>query len=198
MQAGLRNLPGHHRPQFVLSVKSGCLYSRAARAQSPAGEIDALISLAWLGAAQGRAPTDRGGKVQAGIDVAEAGEAETVLVVREGPALLKLKAWTGIDARGAVAAELAPFRRRLETVNVDTIGALRSTQAAAVKNRSVAEDQLARRAVRKSEPRDRLARSLGHPAQRKQVALLVEAFQGSKKAMFAISRMTREPKKILA
>jgi hypothetical protein len=60
--------------------------------------------------------------VQAGIDVAEAGEAETVLVVREGTKLLKLKAWSGIDARGAVAAELAPYRSRLDALNVDAIG----------------------------------------------------------------------------
>ena len=92
------------------------------RGEFPTQGEDALISLAWLGAAQARAATDGGGKVQAGIDVAEAGESETVLVVREGPALLKLKTWSGIDARGVVAAELAPYRCRLETVNVDTIG----------------------------------------------------------------------------
>jgi phage terminase large subunit len=92
------------------------------RGEFPTQAEDALISLAWLGAAQGRGATDGGGKVQAGIDVAEAGEAETVLVVREGPTLLKLKTWSGIDARGVVAAELAPYRQRLETVNVDAIG----------------------------------------------------------------------------
>jgi hypothetical protein len=42
--------------------------------------------------------------VQAGVDVAEAGETETVLVIREGHNLLKLKASSGIDARGRVAS----------------------------------------------------------------------------------------------
>jgi hypothetical protein len=92
------------------------------RGEFPTQAEDALISLAWLGAAQARGAIDGGGKVQAGIDVAEAGEAETVLVLREGPTLLKLKTWSGIDARGVVAAELAPYRQRLETVSVDAIG----------------------------------------------------------------------------
>jgi phage terminase large subunit len=92
------------------------------RGEFPSQTEDALIPLAWLGAAQARTTTDGGSKVQAGIDVAEAGEAETVLALREGSSLLKLKAWSGIDARGAIAAELAPFRHRLESVNVDTIG----------------------------------------------------------------------------
>jgi hypothetical protein len=92
------------------------------RGEFPTQAEDALISLASLHAAQARAAIDRGDKVQAGIDVAEAGEAETVLVIREGSALLKLKTWSGIDARGAIAAELAPYRGRLEAVNVDTIG----------------------------------------------------------------------------
>jgi hypothetical protein len=92
------------------------------RGEFPTQAEDALISLASLHAAQARPAIDHGGKVQAGIDVAEAGEAETVLVIREGSALLKLKTWSGIDARGAIAAELAPYRGRLEAVNVDTIG----------------------------------------------------------------------------
>lgn len=92
------------------------------RGEFPTQAEDALISLAWLTAAQGREVVDNGGKLQAGIDVAEAGEDETVLVIREGPALLKLKSWRGMDARGVVAAELAPYRGRLECVNVDSIG----------------------------------------------------------------------------
>jgi hypothetical protein len=31
-------------------------------------------------------------------------------------------AWSGIDARGRIAAELAPYRGRLDAVNVDAIG----------------------------------------------------------------------------
>jgi hypothetical protein len=79
------------------------------RGEFPTQAEDALISLASLHAAQARPAIDHGGKVQAGIDVAEAGEAETVLVIREGSALLKLKAWSGIDARGAIAPSSPPI-----------------------------------------------------------------------------------------
>src|SRR6266849_5891755 len=61
------------------------------RGEFPTQAEDALISLAWLSAAQQREAIDNGGPVRAGIDVAEAGEAETVLAIRQGPALLELK-----------------------------------------------------------------------------------------------------------
>jgi phage terminase large subunit len=60
--------------------------------------------------------------VHAGIDVAEAGEDETVLVIREGTNLLKLKSWRSPDPRGEVLAELAPYRGRFEYVNIASIG----------------------------------------------------------------------------
>jgi hypothetical protein len=92
------------------------------RGEFPTQAEDALISLAWLLDAQRREAVDTGRNVQAGVDVAEAGEDETVLAIREGPTLLQLKSWRSPDPRGAVLAELAPYRGRLECVNVDSIG----------------------------------------------------------------------------
>ncbi len=92
------------------------------RGEFPTQAEDALISLAWLLDAQRREAFDCGGTVHAGIDVAEAGEDETVLAIRQGANLLLLKAWRGIDARGPVLAELAPYRGRFDYVNVDSVG----------------------------------------------------------------------------
>ena len=83
---------------------------------------DALISLAWLERASARDPVDNGGPVHAGLDVAGPGEDETVLVVREGSSILEAHTWSRADARGDVAAALAKWRRRLEAVNVDSVG----------------------------------------------------------------------------
>lgn len=83
---------------------------------------NALISLAWLEAASRRPVHDSGGPVHAGLDVAGPGADETVLVVREGGNILHLQSWTSADARGDVVAALAPWRHRLETVNVDSAG----------------------------------------------------------------------------
>jgi hypothetical protein len=84
------------------------------RGEFPTQAEDALISLAWLLDAQRREAVDTGRNVQAGVDVAEAGEDETVLAIREGPTLLQLNSWRSPDPRGAVLAELAPYRGRLE------------------------------------------------------------------------------------
>src|SRR5207247_367159 len=58
-------------------------------------------------------------RVCAGLDVAGPGEDETVLVVREGSRIVSQLCWTKSDPRGEVVAALAPYRGRLETVNVD-------------------------------------------------------------------------------
>jgi hypothetical protein len=90
--------------------------------QFPTQAEDALISLAWLEMASQRPTENVGGPLVAGLDVAGPGEDETVLVVREGPSILALRAWAQADSRGAVAAALAPYRARLEAVNVDAVG----------------------------------------------------------------------------
>jgi len=66
--------------------------------------------------------SDDGG-LHAGIDVAGPGEDETVAVIRDSPgAIVALQAWGRPDPRGEVAAFLAPYKSRLESVNVDSAG----------------------------------------------------------------------------
>ena len=50
------------------------------------------------------------------------GEDETVLCVRRGPRIVLLQAWAGKDPRGDVLAALMPFKDRLQSVNVDSVG----------------------------------------------------------------------------
>jgi hypothetical protein len=50
------------------------------------------------------------------------GEDETVLCVRRGPRIVLLRAWAARDPRGDVIAALLPFKGRVETVNVDSVG----------------------------------------------------------------------------
>ena len=83
---------------------------------------DALLSLAWLEAAQIRELPAADEPIKAGLDVAGPGEDETCLYVRQGPRILKMKAWHDPDPRGQVLAELAPLREELAQVNVDTAG----------------------------------------------------------------------------
>jgi phage terminase large subunit len=97
------------------------LWQARVRGQFPLQSEDALLSLAWLEAARTR-EAEPGGEWEAGIDVAGPGEAETVLAVREGPALRLLKSWTNPDPRGEVLAELAPFNDQLARIKVDSIG----------------------------------------------------------------------------
>jgi hypothetical protein len=87
----------------------------------PLQSADALLSLAWLEAAKYREGSDEG-PLHAGLDVAGPGEDETVLCVRCGPRIVLLKAWAGKDPRGDVLAALMPFKDRLQTVNVDSVG----------------------------------------------------------------------------
>ena len=90
--------------------------------QFPTQAEDALISLAWIEAAATRPATDGGGAIVAGLDVAGPGEDETVLAIREGPSILALHVWAQSDPRGEVAAALAPYKHRIETVAVDSVG----------------------------------------------------------------------------
>ena len=87
----------------------------------PLQSADALLSLAWLEAAKYR-ESNAEGPLHGGLDVAGPGEDETVLCVRCGPRIVLLKAWAGKDPRGDVLAALMPFKDRLQSVNVDTVG----------------------------------------------------------------------------
>jgi len=99
------------------------LWQSRVRGEFPKQSEDALLSLAWLELAALReiAPTATDAW-EAGIDVAGPGEAETVLAIRHGATLVKLKAWPNPDPRGDVLAELAPYKDRLTAIKVDTVG----------------------------------------------------------------------------
>jgi hypothetical protein len=98
------------------------LWEARVQGQFPTQAEDALISLAWLEEAARRPAADHGGRLAAGLDVAGPGENETVLVVAEAERIVDLRAWADQDARGAVVAALAPYRERLDVVNVDAAG----------------------------------------------------------------------------
>lgn len=101
------------------------LYASRVLGAFPAQSEDSLISLAWLDAARIRViPHPEPPLVLewvAGLDVAGPGEDETVLCIREGPTVVALHSWAMPDPRGAVVAELMPWKERI-TVNVDSIG----------------------------------------------------------------------------
>jgi hypothetical protein len=100
------------------------LWQSRVRGQFPLQAEDALLSLAWLEAAARRpAVHDPSQPVQAGVDVAGPGEAETTLCVRQGDAILDLRAWSRADSRGEVIAALRRWvARGLAAVNVDMAG----------------------------------------------------------------------------
>jgi phage terminase large subunit len=100
------------------------LWQSRVRGFFPLQSDDALLSLAWLEAAARKpAAYSPGLPVQAGIDVAGPGDDETVLCVRQGDAILEMRAWSLADSRGAVVAALEPWRERgLDAVNVDVVG----------------------------------------------------------------------------
>jgi phage terminase large subunit len=98
------------------------LWQARVRGQFPEQAEDALSSLAWLEAAKEQEGRDAGGPLHAGIDVAGPGDDETVLIIRSGPSIILQQTWSQQDPRGEVAAALAPFRDRLEEVNIDSAG----------------------------------------------------------------------------
>jgi len=85
-----------------------------------------LISLAWVEASAKRDVLVDGGELEAGLDVAGPGEAETVLTIinRRTGAIVLQRWWTLPDPRGEVVAELRPFRQRgqLGEIKVDSNG----------------------------------------------------------------------------
>lgn len=100
------------------------LWQSRVRGQFPLQADDALLSLAWLEAAARRmAVHDPELPVYAGVDVAGPGDDETVLCIRQGDAILDLKAWSLPDSRGVVVDALTSWiEKGLASVNVDTAG----------------------------------------------------------------------------
>jgi len=87
----------------------------------PTQADDALISLTWLETAKYREGGEDG-MFYAGLDVGGPGESETVLCVRNGQRIVLLETWSQQDPWGKVIAALRPFKDRLQTVNVDSVG----------------------------------------------------------------------------
>lgn len=91
-------------------------------AEFPTEAENALIPLGWLEQARSREPAIADDDpLVAGIDVAEGGEDETVLVVRHGSAILSMQTWKRA-AQGEVLAALAQYRGSGLTVQYDSIG----------------------------------------------------------------------------
>jgi hypothetical protein len=104
------------------------LWQARVRGQFPEQGEDSLISLAWLYAAQkaqlnGETPGNRlDDELIAGIDVAEAGEDETVCYVRTRRGqIIDSHAWHG-NLRGPVINFLTPYKARLREINFDRAG----------------------------------------------------------------------------
>jgi hypothetical protein len=108
---------------------SSPIWMSRVRGEFPDQAISALIKLRWLERAKERAlrepVPDGGGRLVAGVDVGGGG-AETVVYVCErrpkGYRIVDMGFWRAEDTRGKVVRFLEPYRSRLKTVRVDTIG----------------------------------------------------------------------------
>jgi hypothetical protein len=99
------------------------LWQARVRGEFPTNLEDALIPLSWLELARKRATSGTDGTLYAGIDVAGPGKDETCVVVRdESGTIVAQSAWVKPDPRGEVVNFLAPFKARLQSVNVDRVG----------------------------------------------------------------------------
>lgn len=88
----------------------------------PSQDQFSLFPLAWLAKCRRTLPVAPQTSLDAGVDVAGPGKAETAVRVRQGPNVIARAQWTKQDARGDVVAFLRPFKDRLRSVRVDTIG----------------------------------------------------------------------------
>jgi phage terminase large subunit len=113
---------------FTTSLRSqysGEFARQEIEAEFIADTAGTLIEWRHIEAARQRSAGYRpdGGDVVAGLDVAGPGEDESVLVVRQGQAVLAVVAFADADARGPVLAALRAWRHRgLVCVNVDSAG----------------------------------------------------------------------------
>jgi phage terminase large subunit len=108
---------------FLKYGEASPFWQARVRGQFPEQAEDALISLRWLEAAHEpkRLPNDDL-RLYAGIDVAEAGNDETVCVIRTARGrIVAMESWRG-NSRGPVIAFLNQFKDRLEEINFDRAG----------------------------------------------------------------------------
>jgi phage terminase large subunit-like protein len=109
---------------FTVSLRSqysGDFARQEIEAEFIADQEGTLLEYEWLDAARMRHTVhDPSQPVQAGVDVAGPGEAETVLCVRQADAILETIAYPQADSRGEVIAALQRWPT-LESVNVDAV-----------------------------------------------------------------------------
>jgi hypothetical protein len=86
----------------------------------PSADPYGLIPLSWIELARIREPIPSAEDVEAGVDVAEGGENETVACVRRGAHVIAAHGWPERDARGPVAEFLK--RHGVRKVKVDKVG----------------------------------------------------------------------------
>lgn len=82
----------------------------------------ALIPLAHIERAAAMLPGFEHDPLDVGIDVAGPGEAETVVVIRQGANRIAMRTWLKPDPRGDVLDYLRPFKDRIRALNVDSAG----------------------------------------------------------------------------
>lgn len=99
------------------------LFQSRVLGEFPTESEDSLIWLTHVEAARSRQlEANADDEWRAGLDVAGPGSDETVLLVRHGPRVVEVKAWSNSDPRGEVVAALMPYRERGISVGVDSVG----------------------------------------------------------------------------
>src|SRR5271155_3238607 len=129
-----------HKPWPVLATRywvyemfwkygeDSAFFESRVRGQFPQQAQDALYPLSKLMAARAKPSEqldDGISPVIVGIDVAGPGKAETAVTVRCGPNIIAHRSWNESDAvkaQGAVVAFIAPYRDRVQCINVDATG----------------------------------------------------------------------------
>jgi hypothetical protein len=86
----------------------------------PSADPYGLIPLSWIELARIRESLESTEDVEAGVDVAEGGENETVACVRRGGHIIAVQGWSARDARGPVTEFLN--RHGVRKVKVDKVG----------------------------------------------------------------------------
>ena len=102
-------------------------FEARARGRFPQQAEGALIPLAWLEAAKWREVRRTKHRLSAGVDVAEAGEDETVCYVHDhghivGPPITYQGSPVTPDARGAIVRGLEPYQHLMGTIRYDRNG----------------------------------------------------------------------------
>jgi hypothetical protein len=109
--------------QYKKYGEHGLFYVSRVMGNFPEQSEDSLFSIARLEAGRVVKEHVSTSGLVGGLDVAGPGEADTVLVLRDGPNIVHKRAFHEQDARGAVASELNGFgKERISNLNVDTAG----------------------------------------------------------------------------